>query len=224
VAPKTYANKIVIVVALAGGTAPYMAAQNSQMESAARQMEQTQSAMAASIKKQMANFRKPGKTDGGATSGGFFVTESSLGAPLDGAVTADCEPLSPLQIESLVTKAAAVEQVSADLIRAVIHQESGGRPCAVSPAGAMGLMQLMPGTAGDLGVPDSLEPEANVMGGAKFLKKLLDRYSGDLNRALGAYNAGPEPVDEFQGVPPFPETVNYVDSIMHALQNPPPSH
>jgi len=137
---------------------------------------------------------------------------------------ADCDAMSPLQIEGLVTKAARAESVNADLIRAVIRQESDGRPCAVSSKGAMGLMQLMPGTAGDLGVTDALDPEANVLGGAKFLRKLLDRYAGDINRALGAYNAGPERVDEFQGIPPFPETVNYVDSIMQALRTPAVPH
>jgi soluble lytic murein transglycosylase-like protein len=80
-------------------------------------------------------------------------------------------------------------------------------------------MQLMPGTAEDLGVADPLDAEANVLGGAKFLRKLLDRYDGDLNRTLGAYNAGPARVDESQGVPPFPETTNYVDSILDALRN-----
>jgi len=224
VRPACFINKIFLMAAFAVGAASQLAAQNAQMESAARQMEQAQSAMAASIRKQMANFRKPGKKDGDGTSGGFFVTESSLIVQPDEGLVADCDALSPLAIESLVTKAAIAENVSADVIRAVIRQESGGRPCAVSPKGAMGLMQLMPGTAGDLGVADSLDPESNVLGGAKFLRKLLDRYSGDLNRALGAYNAGPERADDFQGVPPFPETVNYVDTIMRALRNTTASH
>jgi hypothetical protein len=221
---KVYINKILLAAALAASGVPHMAAQNPQMESAARQLEQTRSAMSASIQKQMANFRQPGKPEGRSTSGGFFVTESSLIAQLEDSGSADCDPMSPLEIESLVTKAAASEQVSPDLIRAVIRQESGGRPCVVSPKGAVGLMQLMPATLGDLGLPDSPDPEANVLGGTKLLRKLLDRYSGDLNRVLGAYNAGPERVDEFQGVPPFPETVNYVDTIMHALQNTTPPH
>ena len=210
-------NKALIVL-LAPGAAQNMGAQSTQMEAAAKQMEQTESAMASSIQTQMETFRKPG-SQGAGTSGGFFVTESSLHSAAEDTVTADCDALSPLRIESLVTEAALTQHVDADLVRAVIRQESGGRPCAVSPNGALGLMQLMPGTAEDLGVADPLDAEANVLGGAKFLRKLLDRYDGDLNRTLGAYNAGPARVDESQGVPPFPETTNYVDSILDALRN-----
>lgn len=190
-----------------------------QVAAAARQMEQTQAAMAVSVQKQVASFRKPGKVVGASTSAGFFVTESDL-ALTPGEGTSDCDVMPALQLENLVTKAAVAERVSPDLIRAVIQQESGGRPCAISSKGAMGLMQLMPGTAGDLGVDDALDAESNILGGAKFLRKLLDRYSGDINRALGAYNAGPERVDEFHGLPPFPETMNYVDTIMRALDAP----
>ena len=193
------------------------------MAAAARQMEQTQAAMAVSIQKQMTHFHKV-DAPARATSAGFFVTESSVLTAPDAEAVADCDAMSPLQIEGLVTRASQAESVSADLIRAVIHQESDGKPCAVSSKGAMGLMQLMPGTAADLGVEDALDPEANVLGGARFLKKLLDRYAGDMNRALGAYNAGPARVDEADGVPPFPETVNYVDSIMRALERPAALH
>jgi len=217
-------KKASLLAALTTGIIRHGAAQDTQMAAAARQMAQTQSAMAASIQRQVEHFHKPGSNDGRATSGGFFVTEASLMPSLVETFEADCDAMSPLQIEGLVTKAARAESVNADLIRAVIRQESDGRPCAVSSKGAMGLMQLMPGTAGDLGVTDALDPEANVLGGAKFLRKLLDRYAGDINRALGAYNAGPERVDEFQGIPPFPETVNYVDSIMQALRTPAVPH
>ena len=81
-------------------------------------------------------------------------------------------------------------------------------------------MQLMPETAKQLGVDDALDAEQNVSAGAKYLKQLFNRYSGDLNKTLGAYNAGPGRVDDYDGIPPFPETLNYVDSILNSLQPP----
>lgn len=104
------------------------------------------------------------------------------------------------------------------LLRAVIGQESGFRPCAVSRAGAQGLMQLMPGTAAGLNVSNPFDPQENVFAGSKFLRLLLDRYNGDLPKALGAYNAGPARVDAVGGIPPIAETQNYVNSIMRKIQ------
>jgi len=106
----------------------------------------------------------------------------------------------------------------AGLLEAVAVQESGLYPCAVSSAGATGLMQLMPATAASLGVANPLDPWQNLQGGSQFLRQLLDRYGGDLRLALGAYNAGPANVDYFGGVPPFAETQNYVESVMQRLK------
>ena len=109
------------------------------------------------------------------------------------------------------------QKLSASLVHAVIEQESGFRPCAVSSRGARGLMQIMPATAGELGLDDPFDPLANIVAGAKYLRQLLDRYHGDLFRALGAYNAGPAAVDEAAGIPEIPETRDYVTSIVQKL-------
>lgn len=130
----------------------------------------------------------------------------------------DCQPLPEQQLGPIVEKAAQENSILPELLRAVIGQESGYRPCAVSSAGAQGLMQLMPGTAAGLNVSNPFDPEENVSAGSKFLRLLLDRYNGDLPKALGAYNAGPARVDAFGGIPPIPETQNYVQSIMRRIQ------
>ena len=101
-----------------------------------------------------------------------------------------------------------------DLINSVIHAESGFNPKAVSPKGAQGLMQLMPQTASKLGVGDAFDPSANVEGGTRYLRELLERYNFDLIKALAAYNAGPQRVEQYHGVPPYYETQAYVARII----------
>jgi hypothetical protein len=116
--------------------------------------------------------------------------------------------------DQIVREASSVHGVDSDFIHSVIQQESAGNPRAVSPAGARGLMQLMPGTAAQLGVQDSFSPEQNVHGGARYLRELLERYHGDAVKALAAYNAGPGAVDRYRGVPPYRETRLYVQRIV----------
>ena len=107
--------------------------------------------------------------------------------------------------------------ISPDLLKAVAKVESNFRPEVVSRAGAMGIMQLMPGTAKYLGVTDPFDPEQNIMGGAKYLKEQLDRFDGDVKLALAAYNAGWPTVIKHGGIPPFRQTQNYVPKVLGYL-------
>jgi len=119
----------------------------------------------------------------------------------------------------LINRAAEKYGVQAALVQAVVKAESNFNPQAVSGSGAMGLMQLMPGTARSLGVQDPFDPAQNIEGGVKFLSKLLDRYDGDVRLALAAYNAGPGAVDKYNGIPPYRETQVYVQRIMGYLES-----
>ena len=101
-----------------------------------------------------------------------------------------------------------------NLVRAVIRMESGGKTDALSSKGAMGIMQLMPGTAKMLGVEDPYDPVQNLEGGIKYLSQMSDKYDGDLEKTLAAYNAGPGRVDSYEGIPPFAETQHYVKTIL----------
>lgn len=118
------------------------------------------------------------------------------------------------QILNVVNQIADKHGVNEKLVQALIKQESGFNPKAKSKAGAMGLMQLMPSTAKNLGVQDPYNIVQNVEGGVKYLKSMLDKYNGNVILALAAYNAGPGAVDKYDGVPPYKETQNYVKNIL----------
>jgi soluble lytic murein transglycosylase-like protein len=133
------------------------------------------------------------------------------------ALPSGCDSLPSQFIDSLIDSAAKTSSVAPELIRGVMQQESAFRPCAVSPKGAMGLMQLEPATASDLGVKNPFDPTDNVLGGARLLRQLLDRYQNDLPMTLGAYNAGSGRVDAAMGVPAIPETIDYVKRILDKL-------
>ncbi|HUG53603.1 MAG TPA: lytic transglycosylase domain-containing protein [Vicinamibacteria bacterium] len=120
----------------------------------------------------------------------------------------------PTDVPTLAAEAARRHRLDPELVRAVIAVESGFRPQAVSPKGAQGLMQLMPATARALGVTDPFDPAQNVEGGTRHLKALVERYGGDLERALAAYNAGEGAVARHRGIPPFRETRDYVRKVL----------
>jgi soluble lytic murein transglycosylase-like protein len=140
------------------------------------------------------------------TSGPIYVTQAPASA-------------GPSQWRSYVAYLAQKYDVSPALIEALVWQESRWRPNARSPVGASGLTQLMPGTARELGV-DPWNPYSNLEGGVKYLRQQLDRFNGDLEKALAAYNAGPGRVLKAGGVPNIRETRLYVSSIMARLANP----
>ena len=148
-----------------------------------------------------------------------LTAQAPPGAPKLGSVSSvpgkSVPAKSPIGVNEVVNSASATFHLDPDLVNSVIHAESGFNSHAISPKGARGLMQLMPGTAGQLGVNDAFDPQANVDGGSRYLRELLERYNFDLVKALAAYNAGPERVDQYQGVPPFRETRAYVARIVH---------
>ena len=121
-------------------------------------------------------------------------------------------------IDSLIEQYSAKNGLDSAFVKAVIKQESGFQPKVTSHCGAMGLMQLMPATASSMGVKDAYDPEQNIAGGTKYLKGLLDRFGGDKSLALAAYNAGPNAVAKYNGIPPYKETQNYVKNIMSMYQ------
>jgi soluble lytic murein transglycosylase-like protein len=119
--------------------------------------------------------------------------------------------------DEIIDEAARLYDMDANLIHAVMQAESAFHPYAVSRAGAEGLMQLMPELSTEMGVGDAFDPRENIMGGVRYLKRLLDYHNGNLDLALASYNAGPGNVERYSGVPPFRETRNYVKTIKQIL-------
>jgi soluble lytic murein transglycosylase-like protein len=139
-----------------------------------------------------------------------FKTEFGSGSQA-AAVSSTSE--SDDRFDSIVRQSAERNKVDPALVKAVISTESGWNPRAISPKGAVGLMQLIPGTAQRFGVDNRFDPAQNVEGGTMYLRSLLDRYNGDLTKSLAAYNAGEGAVDRSGGVPQFPETQRYVRKV-----------
>ncbi|MCU0598846.1 MAG: lytic transglycosylase domain-containing protein [Desulfobacterales bacterium] len=121
--------------------------------------------------------------------------------------------------DDIIRKACNLHGIKYELIKAIIHAESSFNPNAVSPAGACGLMQLMPDNIEKFNVNDPFDPHENIMAGTKFFRQLLDRYDSDLKLTLAAYNAGPGAVDQYRGIPPYPETEDYVSRVLHYYNN-----
>jgi soluble lytic murein transglycosylase-like protein len=126
----------------------------------------------------------------------------------------EAAPSPALDLNQVVNSASATYHLDPDLVNSVIHAESGFNSHAVSRKGAQGLMQLMPDTASRLGVANAFDPESNVGGGSRYLRELLELYNFDLIKALAAYNAGPQRVEQYHGVPPYRETHDYVARIV----------
>jgi hypothetical protein len=148
--------------------------------------------------------------EAGAGSVGYETSRS----PREPVRIADLAKLKKLKL--LIKKYARRYGVDENLVWAVVRQESGFNPYAVSPKGAMGLMQLMPGTAARMGVSNAFDVEQNLAGGIKYLERCLNQFNQNVPLALAAYNAGPENVVKYQGCPPFAETRNYIVSILQA--------
>lgn len=127
--------------------------------------------------------------------------------------------LYPDQIRSLVSGASSRYDVPPALVNAVIMAESAGDPSAVSPVGAQGLMQLMPGTAQSCGIANPFDTYENVDCGTRYLSTLMQRYGDNVELAVAAYNAGPGAVDRYHGVPPYPETRAYVTRVLAAYRD-----
>jgi soluble lytic murein transglycosylase-like protein len=148
-------------------------------------------------------------------SGGVFATNM---AELPGS----CEAQAPTifdNYDGIIRHYSAIYGVDPELVRLVIEKESQFNPRAVSKSGAIGLMQLMPETAQALGVANPYNPRENIMGGVKFLRRLLDMFNGDIAMALAAYHAGPNTVKRLGRIPAIPETVDYVEYIMSRYGN-----
>jgi soluble lytic murein transglycosylase-like protein len=156
---------------------------------------------------------------------GAFTKIAVSGRP---TATASCAGLTPVSMkeraaryDALIHKVSARHGVSPQLVSAVMRVESCYDRKAVSRSGARGLMQLMPGTARELGVNDSFDPEQNVEGGVRYLKAMIQRFNNNLDHGLAAYNAGPQAVAAHRGIPPYPETMSYVKRIRKLYQPPP---
>jgi soluble lytic murein transglycosylase-like protein len=177
------------------------------MQDPRAQSDRTRAAMAESLANQRASIRKQVEAVGPARTPSHVVQVGS----------AACDAIPQPELGRMIDAAAQRENVDPSLIREVARQESGFRPCAVSPKGAEGLMQLMPATQTQLQVQNPFSAEQSLEAGSKLLKQLLDRYHGDLSQALSAYNAGPGAVDRAGGIPEIPETQNYVSGILQRL-------
>lgn len=147
--------------------------------------------------------------------GSRVTLSASRASPKNAVLVPSGFPARPKSdLTQVVNEASGRYRLDPDLVNSVIKAESSFNAHAISPKGARGLMQLMPGTASQLGVPNAFDPQANVEGGTKYLRELLERYNFDLVKALAAYNAGPQRVERFGGVPPYYETRAYVAKIV----------
>lgn len=135
-------------------------------------------------------------------------------------LAAAAAPSLTAAVEKAITSSAARYGIERGVLHALAEVESGFRPDALSPSGAMGIMQLMPATADALGLATPMDPEANIEAGARYLRQQMDRFGGDLALALAAYNAGPSAVARYGGVPPYQETQRFVSRVLARIGSP----
>lgn len=175
-----------------------------------QQPQRVRAAMAASIEKQRASVAQQLQS---------IKVPAAPSIPPSFAVPPPfaCEPMAQPELSKMIDSVAREHSVDPALVREVARQESAFHPCAVSPKGAEGLMQLMPSTQAQFEVHDPFDPQESLSAGTKLLKQLLDRYHGDLALALSAYNAGITRVDRTSSVPEIPETKDYVTDILGRL-------
>ena len=163
------------------------------------------------------NVNKTAATGGVEQEKPQRLEDGSFATELDKAMSMESRGAEGLNISgdtnSLIKEAAARYQVDPRLVAAVAQTESGGNQEAVSPAGAVGVMQLMPETAAGLGV-NPYDKRQNIEGGAKYLRQMMDTFGGDVQKAVAAYNAGPQAVKEYNGIPPYRETQDYVNKVL----------
>jgi soluble lytic murein transglycosylase-like protein len=181
------------------------------------QADRARAAMESSLAQQRASVQRQAKAAGASMQP---WTPPTASAPVENEsimLQPFCEPIAKPELSVMIDSAANKNGVDPAVVREVARQESGFRPCAVSPKGAEGLMQLMPSTQDQFKVIDPFSPMASLDAGTKLLKQLLDRYHGDLSLALSAYNAGAGTVDKAGGIPQIPETQNYVTNILGRL-------
>jgi soluble lytic murein transglycosylase-like protein len=142
------------------------------------------------------------------------VADAAVALPAGKTERSPTAALTASEMRQMLAQAGARHNIDTDLLASVVQAESGGDARAVSRAGARGLMQLMPQTAMELGVSNSFAPEENIGGGTAYLDEMLTRYGDNMALALAAYNAGPEAVDRYRGIPPYAETRAYVARVI----------
>ncbi len=147
-------------------------------------------------------------------AGSFAEALEQVTAPADRPASSST---APENLRPLIEQAAAKYGLPPQLVEAVARRESAFNPRAVSPRGAQGLMQIMPSTQNLLGVTEPFDEGQSLDGGSRYLRMMLDRFGGDTRKALAAYNAGPEAVERYNGIPPYAETRNYVSRILSDL-------